>query len=87
MAWITKQPRFTQIYVYVACQLNDIGILPDGAQIKPWVRQELADAGITADQQEIACVLAGMFAEKAISQDDVNKLMAKNNAQVRCPGQ
>jgi hypothetical protein len=75
MAWITKQPRLTQIYVYVACQLNDIGIEPDGARIKPWVRQELEDAKIVADPTEIAMVLSGFLHEKAINQADIDKLM------------
>jgi hypothetical protein len=80
VAWITKQPRLTQIYAVVVAQLNDVGILPGGAEIKPWIRQEIADHEITADQKEIATVLSGLIAEKAITQSDVNTLMRRNHA-------
>jgi hypothetical protein len=75
MAWLKHQPRLTQIYVYVVSQLNDIGIRPAGNEIKPWLRQEMIDEGITADQKEITTLLTGLIAEKAITQKDVNQLM------------
>lgn len=81
MAWIRKQPRLTQVFVYVVGQLNDIGIRPNGAEIKPWLRQEMTDEGITADSKEIATLLSGLLAEKAITQADLNRMM--QNAQVR----
>jgi hypothetical protein len=76
MAWIQKQPRLTQCYIYVACQLNDIGIRPAGAVIKPWIREEMEKYGIAADKAEIATVLAGLLAEKALTQQDVDTVNA-----------
>jgi hypothetical protein len=64
-------------------QLNDVGVFPNGAEVKQWVRQEIADHDIKADSQEIATVLSGLLAEKAITQADINQLMKRNNAQVR----
>jgi hypothetical protein len=78
MAWISKKPRLTQTYCVVVAQLNDIGIRPGGAEIKPWIRQEIADHEITADPQEIAVILSGLLSEKAISQADIGRL--KKNA-------
>lgn len=81
MAWITKQPRLTQIYCYVVGQLNDIGIKPGGNEIKPWIRQELRDESIEPDQSEIATILTGLIAEKVITQSDVNQLMKRAQVQ------
>jgi hypothetical protein len=81
VAWFTKQPNITKAYVYVACQLNDIGILPGGSEIKPWVRQEMTDSGYEASKSEISTILTGLIAEHAISQDDVNRLL--KNAKVQ----
>ena len=80
MAWLTKQPRYTQIFVYVVSQLNDVGIRPNGAVIKPWLRQEMADEGITADPTEIAMILSGLLKEKALDPAEIERF---KNAAVR----
>ena len=85
MAWLPKKDRLTQLYCIVVSQLNDVGIRPAGAEIKPWIRQEIADHGIVADQAEIATVLSGLLAERAITQSDINTLMTRNNVQ-KIPG-
>jgi hypothetical protein len=74
MGWLEKQPRYTKIFVYVTSQLNDIGIRPNGAEIKPWVKQEMLDLGITADHTEIAMILSGMLKEGAITQADIDRV-------------
>jgi hypothetical protein len=74
MAWISKQPRLTQVYTYVVMQLNDVGIRPCGAVIKPWIRQEIEDHGIAATNEEIATVLTGLLKEKAITASDIEKV-------------
>lgn len=81
MSWISRQPRLTQIYAVVVSQLNDVGIFPGGAEVKAWIKQEIADHGITADAQEIATLLSGLLSEGAIKQADINTLMRRNNAQ------
>jgi len=58
----------------VASQLNDIGIEPGGAVIKEHIRQDLRDMNVQPDPQEIALMLSGMIAEKALNQEDVNRL-------------
>jgi hypothetical protein len=77
MAWISRQPRLTQIYCFVVGELNDIGIKPGGNEIKPWIRQEMRDEGIEADKSEITTILTGLIQEKAITQADVNRLMTR----------
>lgn len=78
MSWISSQPRLTQCYIFVTCQLNDIGIRPGGAVIKPWIREELNRYGIVADQKEIAVVLSGMLAERVLTQADIERVQKAN---------
>jgi hypothetical protein len=63
MAWINTQKRLAQCYVYTAAALNDCGILPDGSEIKPWIREQLADLDPQPSPEEVDTVLAGMWSE------------------------
>lgn len=63
MSWISGQKRLTKIYVFTASALNDCGILPDGAHIKPWVKEEIGDIDPPPAQEEVDTVLASMWAE------------------------
>ena len=76
MGWFEKQPRYTKIFVFVTSQLNDIGIRSSGAEIKPWVKQELIDSGFTADKTEISMILTGMLKEGALTQADIDRVQS-----------
>ena len=60
MSYLTKQSRLEQCYVYVTHQLNTCGIRPDGAEIKPWLVDELAQIQPPTGV-EIGVVLSGMW--------------------------
>lgn len=63
MSWIATQKRLTKIYVFTTSALNDCGILPDGAEVKPWIREEIGDIDPPPAQAEVDTVLASMWAE------------------------
>lgn len=63
MSWITSQKRLTKCYIYVTAALNETGILPDGAEIKPWVKAEIGDIEPPVSQAEVDTVLASMLFE------------------------
>src|SRR5580693_3176476 len=63
MAWISSQKRLTQVYVYTAAALNDCGIRPEGAVIKPWIREEIASIDPPPTQVEVDTGLGAMWAE------------------------
>lgn len=64
MAWIKTQPRLTQCYVQVLAWLNDCHVKPDGAEIKPWIREELNDIDPPVTAVEAGTVIYGMYQEK-----------------------
>jgi hypothetical protein len=63
VAWIKTQKRLAQCYIATAAALNDCGILPDGAEIKQWIRDELAQVDPPVTPVEVDTVLMGMWAE------------------------
>lgn len=63
MSWIATQKRLTKIYIFTTSALNDCGILPDGAQIRPWIKEEIGDIDPPPAQEEVDTVLASMWAE------------------------
>ena len=63
MAWLTAQKRLTQCYVAACAALNDCGIRPDNAEIKPWIREELSQVTPPITPVEIDTVLYGMHME------------------------
>jgi hypothetical protein len=63
MSWITSQKRLTKLYIFTTAALNDCGILPDGAEIKPWIKAELGDIEPPPAQEEVDTVLASMWSE------------------------
>jgi hypothetical protein len=63
MSWLIHQKRLTQCYVAACVALNDCGIRPDNAEIKPWIRDELAQVEPPITPVEIDTVLYGMHAE------------------------
>ncbi len=63
MSWIATQKRLTKIYIFTTSALNDCGIRPDGAEIKPWIREEIGDIEPPPAQAEVDTVLASMWAE------------------------
>ena len=63
MAWIDAQKRLTKIYIFTTAALNDCGIFPDGAEIKPWIREEIGDIEPAPAQEEVDTVLASMWAD------------------------
>lgn len=58
------QPRLTQVYCFVVAKLNDCGIRPDGAVIKPWLRDELDSIDPVPTKFECEMILVGMVSEK-----------------------
>lgn len=65
MAWVTTRPRLEQCYVYTVAALNDCGITPDGAVIKPWIREELDQIYPVPTKVECEVVLVGLVTEGA----------------------
>jgi hypothetical protein len=65
MAWIMSRPRIEQVYVYTVAALNDCGIMPDGAVIKPWIREELDQIHPVPTKVECEVVLVGLVTEGA----------------------
>jgi hypothetical protein len=63
MAWLSTQNRITQCYVATAAALNDCGIRPNGAAIKPWIRDELAGISPPVAPEEADSILIGMVVE------------------------
>lgn len=63
MAWINAQKRLDQVYVFTTAKLNDCGIRPDGAVIKPWIREELDRIEPPPTKFEVEMVLVGMVSE------------------------
>lgn len=63
MAWIKAQKRLAQVYIFATCALNDCGIRPDGAEIKPWIREQLSFIDPQPTQVEVDTVLGSMWAE------------------------
>lgn len=78
MGWLAKQKRLTSVYCFVVAQLNDVGIRPEGNEIKPWIRQELVDENFQPTREEIGMVLSGLLQEKAITQEQINGFMARH---------
>jgi hypothetical protein len=65
MSWIKSRPRLEQVYVFTTAKLNDCGIRPDNAVIKPWIRDELEKIDPVPTKFEVEMVLVGMVAEGA----------------------
>lgn len=65
MAWVTSRPRLEQCYVYTVAALNDCGIMPDGAVIKPWICEELDQIFPVPTKVECEVVLVALVAEGA----------------------
>ena len=63
MSYLRKAKRLEQCYVYVTHQLNLCGIRPDGAEIRPWLVDELHQIQ-TPSPVEIGIVLSGMWVDK-----------------------
>ncbi len=63
MSWIQSQKRLTKIYIFTTAALNTCGILPDGAEIKPWLKEEIGDIDPPPAQEEVDTVLASMWSE------------------------
>jgi hypothetical protein len=63
MAWIQSQKRLTQCYIATAAALNDCGIRPDGAEIKPWIRDELTQVSPPVTEVEADLILGMMWTE------------------------
>jgi hypothetical protein len=63
MAWLSTQNRLTKCYVATVAALNDCGIRPNGAAIKPWIRDELAQVIPPVTEVEADVILGGMIAE------------------------
>jgi hypothetical protein len=80
MAWIGTQPRLTQVYTFVVAALNDCGIEPDHAVIKPWIREELPLIDPPPSKLECDTVLYGMYQEKVkfFGRPDSLKLFEKH---------
>lgn len=66
------QPRLTQVYTFTVARLNDCGIRPDGAVIKPWLREELDRIDPVPTKFECEMVLVGMVTEKVRFQGEPN---------------
>lgn len=64
MSWITAQKRLDQVYIFTTAKLNDCGIRPDGAVIKPWVREELDKIDPQPTKFEVEMVLVAMVSER-----------------------
>lgn len=77
-SWVSRQPRFKQIYCVVVSELNDIGIYPSGAEIKDWIRQEVKDDGVYVTETERQFMLAALLAERAITQEDINRFASRH---------
>jgi hypothetical protein len=77
-SWIQRQSRLKQVYCVVVGELNDAGILPNGAEVKPWIRQEIKDNKVEVTEGERQMILSGLLAEKAISQEDINEFAARH---------
>lgn len=65
MAWVKSRPRIEQCYVFTVAALNDCGIMPDGAVIKAWIREELEHIDPAPTKVECEIVLVGLVAEGA----------------------
>jgi hypothetical protein len=63
MSWLSAQPRLTQVYVFTTAKLNDCGIRPEGAVIKPWLREELEKIDPVPTKFECEMILVGMVSE------------------------
>jgi hypothetical protein len=79
MAWILGQKRLTQVYIFTTTALNDCGINPDGASIKPWIREELAKIDPPVTPVEVDVVLGGMWAEGVKFHGTTPEALAKFN--------
>lgn len=65
MAWITTRPRIEQVYCYTVAALNDCGIMPDGAVIKTWIRDEFGMINPQPTKVECEAVLVGLVTSGA----------------------
>lgn len=63
MSWLKHQTRLAQVYTFTVAALNDCGILPDGAEIKPWIRAEFGSLDPVPSKFEVDMVLSGMLSE------------------------
>lgn len=63
MAWLPKENRLTQCYVATVAALNDCGLRPNGAEVKPWLREELQKVQPPVSEVEMETVLAGFLQE------------------------
>lgn len=61
MSWPSSKSRLEQCYIYVGSWLNDCGIRPDGAEIKPWVREETEETCKKPSTEEVQSVLYAMY--------------------------
>jgi hypothetical protein len=65
MSWLTSRPRLEQCYAFTVAALNDCGIQPDGAVIKPWIREELEKLEPQPSKVECETILVGLVAAGA----------------------
>lgn len=70
MSWLMTQPRLTQVYTFTVARLNDCGIRPNGAVIKPWIREEMDQIDPVPTKFECEMVLVGMVTEGVRFQGD-----------------
>lgn len=70
MSWIRSRPRLEQVYCFATARLNDCGIRPNGAVIKPWIREELDKIDPQPTKFEVEMVLVGMISDGVQLQGD-----------------
>lgn len=63
MSWVASLSRKEQVGLYVTHLLNRCKILPDGAELKAWVVEELGKIQPEPTKEEIDIVLYAMYVE------------------------
>jgi hypothetical protein len=77
-SWISRQRSLVRAYTVVVGELNDIGIYPNGAEIKEWIRQEIKDEKVEVTEEQRQMLLSALLAENAISQEDINRFASRH---------
>lgn len=63
MSWVQSLRRSEQVGLYVTHLLNRCKILPNGAELKPWVVEDLQKITPAPIKEEVDAVLYGMYLE------------------------
>ena len=63
MSWIKSQTRLAQCYIAATAAMNRHGILPDGAEIRQWILEELNDIEPPPTKLEFDMVVGMMWQE------------------------